>query len=527
MAIFGPPTKYTRQDLLDIVGQVFEDHWIRGLLADPSSSSVFAGMADMMLRVQDAVDTSVSIGLFLLSAPGIAPATSSVRINNPSAAATIEPNIRFRDDRGAIWRVESAVDIPAGPTTVDVPIRTDRGGYFLNSEVPLTFVSLDPLPNADMAIEASSLSVATGGTSPQLDILGDARGFPRASAESDTDYRTRLRFLDDAVSPQAITRAVTGILEQYPATSFIANLITRSGLRTVREPFRSLEQVEQENLNGLDAAFADDITFLDDTPGSGPILRSLADQCAFFDVLLPTPRDPNEARHFLDDGFFDDPTLGYRDLPPGEAILAPIAALAAELDRIRSACVRFRVIQGEDGILRRAPVDDSTGVIGSWQTQAGSTTLADMITSLQAFRGDEFYLQRSVGRGSSTFISFEDFLLDWPALVELPVSVTNVSIRARVRRADISETTEPILSIVVQPPSSGLGTTIIPGQTVDHDDWRDFVVVLEQNPITAAAWTVADVTGLFRIGLANTAAAGNTQELRVAGLSLAIEANYG
>lgn len=375
-----------------------------------------------------------------------------------------------------------------------------------------------------MVIVDTTLSTASGGTSPQLDTLGDERGFPRAPAESDIDYRTRLRFLEEQVTPSAISDAVIGILDQYESAKFIADLATRSGLRVVREPFRAIAQGEQVGLEGTNAAFCDDITFCDDV--LAPILRANQDVCAWFDITIPTPRDPNEARLFFEDGFFDDPLLGYPDLTQSEAITVPIATLAAELDRKRAACVLFRIIEGGDVELRRVPETGTTGVVGGWVTQAASAVLADLITSLQLFRGDDLYINTATGRGPGVGADAADFQVDYSALVEAPSSVSYVSLRMRVRRFDNAVGTSPDLGVLVQPPTAGAPVMVSVG-TVDHDDWREVEVLLEENPVTTAPWTVADLTGVFRIGVANISAIGPTEELRVADLSLAFEASYG
>lgn len=503
MADFGPPPKFTEQDLLDLLANTFEDHWIEGLLADPSSQSVFTAIAQMMLRVQDAVDNSTE-GLYILTAAGGARASSSVRISRASGggAAIIPATTRFQDSRGAIWNPSADFSYPPSGTAqdVDVPLVSDRRGYFVNSTEQITFVALDALPDPAMTITAVTTTTAVGGASPQLDELGNERGFPRSSGEDSQEYRLRLTNLPDAVSPKAITETLVAILDKYDDSRFIASLITQSGLSPIREPFRDPTHYNLEGLHGTDVAFFDDVTYFDDTHGHQ--LRSLEDACAFWDILLPTIT--------ISPGSTDD----------------PIREIVAELDRKRAFCVRFRIIVGEEIPLARTPNNQSpSGQVGDWSTNAGSTVFADIASSLEKFDADTTYATNQTGRGGGAVPAAGDLRVDFTAPFTPPVSISHVVLRASVARADAGASNGSLAFNFTD--ALGNGATILPGIPVGSDLFEQRFVILEENPALAAPWTVAHINGTIGVGLANVAAAGPTNEIRASQLVVEIFANYG
>lgn len=533
MAEFGPPPQITKDDLLDVLRRNFEAHWIEGLLTDPSSLSNFEGIIADLLRAQDALDENLYRGAFILTAPGRERATSTLRLTRPSGAAgTIEATTRFLDNRGAIWKPteDFAVALSGGPQTVDVPIETDRFGYYLNSFEVLTYRIIDELFDPNLVV-AVGPDVAADGTTAFLDQHGKERRTFRAPGETDQQYRNRIRFLEDQVSPVALANTVASVLDAFDVTRSIADLINKHGLRALVEPFTDGAQIARAGLLGTDPTFLDDAdpglgTFLDDLGGAS-VLRSREDACAWFDVFLPTPADPNEAQRFLDDAdgdfgsFADDVFL---DAPSTGAIAEAIAALADELDRRRAACVRFRIFLGED--LNLVANGDVEVQAGDW-TPDGNDAPATNLEALLSFDGDDSYAVTALGTGGGATIAAGDLAVSRPA-VPTPVSVERVILRARVRRNDVAAGVDPIAAFLVRPPTAGSTPRILPGVTLSDDAWREMVVVLEENPVTAAPWVVADVdSGAFQFGLANVAAAGATEELRASELTLDLVLNYG
>lgn len=456
-----------------------------------------------MLRVQDSVDNSTE-GLYLLTAASGSKANSNVRISRASGGSNvlITTAIRFQDNRGSIWRVAADFMYPASGVAqdVDVPVVSDRRGYFVNSEEQVTFVALDALPDAAMTITAVVSNTATGGTAPQLDELGNERGFPRSSGETGDAYRYRLTNLPDAVSPKAITETLVAILDQYPDSRFISNLMTQSGLAPIREPFREPAQYNLAGLHGSDTAYFDDITYFDDPHGH--LLRDLDDACAFWDILLPTIN--------LTPGTTDD----------------PIRALVAELDRKRAFCVRFRIIVGEAVNLARTPNSQSiSGQVGNWSSNTGSVVFADVASAIEKFDADTTYAVNQTGRGGAAAVNAGDLRVDFPAPFTAPMSISHVVLRASVARVDAGASNANLAFTFTD--ALGNGTTILPGIPVGSDLFESRFVILEENPALSLPWTVAHINGLIGVGLANVATAGPTNQMRVSQLVVEIFANYG
>lgn len=526
---FGPATPFTEDDLLDVLTRNLDHAWIGGLLEDPSSRSLFVGLVAAMLRCQTSGDNNLEIGGYILTATGRAPATSTVRLTRPGGVAgvpavALTTAVRFQDDRGMVWRPTAEYLLPAvapaGTWTGDVPITTERFGYFLNSFEPLVYVNIDALPDSNLEI-LDGVDPAIGGTSDFLDLHGSERSTPRAPGESDDDYRHRMLMLVDKVSPQALAETIIEVLDAYPVSKAIADQITRDGLRALREPFWDTAQPAQRNLLGSRVAFFDDPrVFLDDHDHQ---IRGPDDFLGWFDVFLPTFADPDEPRMFFDLSFLDDPFLGFPDMSSNPAIDEAIAALADELDRRRAAGVRFAIYYGADQILDRHPPLGSTVQAGDWTTVgAGSEPEA-----LESFEGDDTYVVSIVGRGNGAGLTAGDLTFELPALSSAPLAVRFVRMVARARRGTTGGAA-PDLAFLIRAVGAAAPVRTITIGPVDHEDWREYSYILEQNPDTAAPWTVADVSGgPMTGGVANAAAAGPTDQLRVSELYLEIVADYG
>lgn len=514
MADFGPPLQLTQDDLEDLLRRNFEAHWIEGLLADPSSLSLFRGAIAAMLRVQDAVDENFYRGTFILTAPGRARATSVVRLTRPSGAAgTVLAIDRFVDDRGAIWNpiADFLVPLSGGVQTVDVPIQTDRSGYYLNSFEPLTYQIVDALFDPALTVVTPSPQPAVGGRSPFLDQHGIERRTPRTPLESDADYANRMRFLEDAVSPKAMSELVGTVLDGFASTRAAADLIFRWGLRATREPFVDPAQNYQVGLGGTKLAFYDDVqpiplagtepdpgaTFIDDV--NGHMYREDEDSLAWLDVYLPMLS-----------------TVG---------IAPAIRALADELDRRRGGLVGVRIFFGLDTALLRQPPLGSLTAAGSWTDQVGAVTDAALTAALESYDGDDSYAVSVTGAAAADPVVAGDLRFTLPGPPS-PVTISHVRVRARVRRNQVGAAVDPLLRFVIQPTTAGAGERVGPTFTIDFDDYREIALILDENPITAAPWVIADVAGDFVVGVANAAAVGATDQLRVSDLSLEFVVNY-
>jgi len=542
----------TEADLLDVLRRNFEDHWIEGLLDDPSSRSIFVGMAAVMLRCQSAIDENLYRGAYILTAPGRAPATSTIRLfrTGGGAAGTIDVDVRILDEVGVVWRPSAAFAVPfAGiDQTIDLPITTDRVGHWLNSFEPPTFRLLDPV--FDPAFEViAGIDPAEDGRSPVLEQHGDERGRPRATGETAAQYRLRLRFLEDQVSPRALAEGVREILDGHDATKFLALLISLSGYRPVEETFREHAQPSQEGLTGRDGLFADDaITvggvsalrgFFDDP--SGGTLRDYTDALAWFDVRIPWFASLDETRLFYDDGFLDDPDYGYADAPADDSIVAPVTALVGELDERRPHCVLGRILFGEDVVMARHP-GDWGGIDFSWVTTlwltGGEDAPTDRLLAVRRFDADAAYIVSTTGQGAGAVVAAGDQVYEFTvALPTTPASISRVVLRAMVGRRDVGAGTDPELTFILEPATAGapvrllgLGSShgtlpVLVSDLFGSGPYQPVELILEENPIAAAPWAPADLVTL-RWGVANVAAVGPTEEMRISELVIEIHARY-
>lgn len=67
----------------------------------------------------------------------------------------------------------------------------------------------------DLRIDITQIEAFSGGRDDTLGLLGEERGVPKQTGESDDDYRERIANLADVVTPAAINRAINRILSPY------------------------------------------------------------------------------------------------------------------------------------------------------------------------------------------------------------------------------------------------------------------------------------------------------------------------
>lgn len=483
MAEFGPPEKLTRDDLIALFDRNFEDHWFETIRSDPSSFAAVEGLIAALLRLQDAVDENLSLGSFILTAQGAAPATTTVRLTrNTGAAGNIPANTRFADEFGNVYRTDTITAVAAvvvAPQIVDIPVTSEREGYYLNSFGPPTFRILDALFDSNLAPTAGP-TARTGGRTAFLDAHGAERLVPRAPGETDGTYRNRMLLLQDAVSPEAITATVISVLNQFTATQFITNAILQDGLRPVVEPFRDFSQNRQRGLYGEEGVFADAEDALDD-PFGGRI-RSLHEACGHFYVLLPTIADTDA-----------------------------VAALVDELDRRRGHCVRFCFLNGFPIPAVKTPNRFTTLIsAGSWADTTGLTTAEALGAAVEKYDGDDTYATSTVA-GALVF--------SVPGLVSTPASVQLLIVRAQVKRTTGTGTDPAVqFRLGIGAASQLIGSPL----TIDHTDYREYTIALQELP-GGGTITPAAVANTIQFGIEVTTAG---EPVRVSELVYELQVTY-
>lgn len=527
MATFGPPTPLTRDDFVDLLRRNFPDGYIDELSADPSSQSILEGFIAIALRLQTAVDYNLSTIQFITTAPEASASRSTMTVQRASGAAgTITAGLRAKDQRGILWRVSADVDVPLAATTqtIDVAVETERIGEYLDTLDPPTFTLLDDLFDAGFVV-VEGPDPADGGALDYLGQHGSERLTPRIEGETADQYRTRLRILEDVVSPQAMLAVVRATLGAFSVSSPLATWIDTFGYRPVRESFRSPEQTAVDGLDGDCAAFLDDSIYLDDP--AAPEIRDLEDALRWFDVFLPTIADPDEPRLFADDGYLDDPEFGYLDDPGTPGLLAAHTdALLAELDRHRALGVRFRIVIGAPIHFARHLSQGDLSSIGDWSDADGNTAEADIQSATERFDGDTDYALCTTGAGTGSAVAPGDLLFEFPALPAF-LSVERVVLRCRARQSDVGAGSDANLQFVLAPTTAGAAERVGAVYAPDKALYREFSATFTENPITAAPWTVGDLSGTLLAGVANVGTVGATEELRVSEFLLELVLNYG
>lgn len=87
--------------------------------------------------------------------------------------------------------------------------------HVLPGEVDTIKTLVEDPPLGDLSIRVRQAFPLAGGRDAALDQLGDERGLPRDTGESDQAYRARISALPDIISPDAISRACKRAFDPY------------------------------------------------------------------------------------------------------------------------------------------------------------------------------------------------------------------------------------------------------------------------------------------------------------------------
>jgi len=115
---------------------------------------------------------------------------------------------------------------PAVPATSPSLITLDRLDY---DEASVAGTDGLVIEIADLGIDAVIVEPLTGGRHGELDMLASERGQGRASGENDDTLRRRVGDLVDVVSPDAIVRTVSGILDPLGVPFTLVEIGTLEG----------------------------------------------------------------------------------------------------------------------------------------------------------------------------------------------------------------------------------------------------------------------------------------------------------
>jgi hypothetical protein len=355
-----------KADLIDLLRRTNDPNWIDPLLADPDSAAVWAGLLAcgeyMSARLQADCDAA-TISL----APGVRPATAVLTLVRTASGigGVIPAGYLFQDSRGILVASQTPITVPSGALTVTVAVQSLRQTELANTIADPGFVlaptgnppvldtggtnaliSLSPAPGGYPPVVSTTFTTVQSstpldlGASDYLAAHGRERGQQRQSNEPDGLYRTRVRNVQDAVSPIALSQGVGGAAQA-------------KGLPTIllREPFNDLASSGLKIAYGLD--FFDTIFFEDgvhntdflDDAGVVPY-RELDRSPRYFRLELRSPTtDPVTGGQLFETGSTEyalsGSPAGWPDVNTRPSVISALMAVVEEANRKRAGGVSF------------------------------------------------------------------------------------------------------------------------------------------------------------------------------------------
>ena len=338
-----PPA--TQQDLLDLLTRTTDPGWLSGMLNQPDGHAIVNAWLAIFAQASVAVSGQVDCSM-IATAPTGAPGNCTLTLQRTTTGTTgtIPKGYTFVTNLLTSLVVETDTPIGSGQTSVAIPLVTVRQIDLVNTVVPafddlLTVGAYpdailgtgNPSPPLDSSGNALlggthvagysltyvSSSPITGASSDWLSAHGAERSCYRQQGEDGESYRARVRLIPDAVSPNAVARAVDGPANVLPT-------------RWLAEPFNDGADPDVRlalNLGWFDSFFWD-VDFLDDwlgVPASGAAIgkRPIAtletpgmrESRAYVRLdLVGDLTDPDGFLWYWDAGYFDDTAWGFFDV---------------------------------------------------------------------------------------------------------------------------------------------------------------------------------------------------------------------
>ena len=362
----------TTTDLLALLNRTMDPAWIEAIQSTADGAAVINALLAIGARVSQVVDdggTSANISLASGGLPGTCAVTFTRTVGN--LGFTLPKGYPFVTVNGVRLVTPIEVVYIAPTTTFIVPLVTLRNAEAINTGLDAAFTTgltgdvisgagapvvtdgaaikvLGP-PGSGVAGDCAvtSATAITGSISDWLAAIGTERGQQRQAYETTEYYRARVRNLADAVSPKAISAAVNGIVDRRDM-----------GPAYFVETFDSGEDAATRALYNLalwnpyygesDVAlryFWD--TFVSVFAGArvDPVLSvSNREARAYFQIEMPgVYPEGTEYRFYSDDGYFDDPVVGFADVGAEQAFAVYMSAYE-EANRKRAGGVQFDIL---------------------------------------------------------------------------------------------------------------------------------------------------------------------------------------
>ena len=377
----------TQADALAVLERNCDSAWLRGHLNDPNGQAVInpwlaVGEAASAALTEQAATCQIS------EAPAGRPGVATLTLHRAVVLTTglIPKGFRFRTSIGvdlvttadvAVGNLQADVTLPLATlrklelvNTIDPafdremdagdlldPILSPDGGGVLNSAGQLLLGPdgwIDPLGGLHAAglqtFTYFSSTAITGAVGDWLEVLGRERLQQRQAGESDGAYRARVRNIQDAVTPIAISQGVQSAASH-------ANLAQIIVLETVN-PEASAATMAANLLALADSPFLDESvtigqsSFLDDPVGMAAAVKlpwrslemvGIRESRAYFRCCLAGPLvEPDGSIMYADAAYLDDPWWGYPEVTPTlhPLLFGALMGVAEEANRKRAGGVQ-------------------------------------------------------------------------------------------------------------------------------------------------------------------------------------------
>lgn len=232
IALSQPLPAYTQQDILDLFDRLLPDHYLAPLKSPGPGYEYLQGVAAMIARVSEAI-AHVGNGNYALIATGGSFATATVEFYRATAihgAVILKAGTKVQTVHGFTYILQDDVSFGVGDLgphaatvkslnknwTYNLPGQFTRSnGEIVPGSIDRISVPLMVPAFGDPTIQVRQTTDAVGGSAAMLDGLGDNRGVYRRTGETDEQYRPRIVFLPEVVSPTAINLAISNILQPF------------------------------------------------------------------------------------------------------------------------------------------------------------------------------------------------------------------------------------------------------------------------------------------------------------------------
>ena len=283
----------------------------------PTIDGVALGANDRVLLTGQS--TQAQNGLWVASS-GAWARPEDFLVSSAVLAGMLVPVAQGTSHAGQLWQLTTAPPYVLGTT----PLAFAQVGLF--ATVFTTIGPSDPIQ---------------GAAADYLSVWGSERGQLRQNGETETSYRQRVRNMPDAVSPIAVAQSAQQAAQQLGLPPVL-----------VLEPFEDGATPALKahyGLGSFGAMFGDDPNFgFFDDPESGLFGLDRRMATAYFEVQLQDlVADPSGFEFFFDDdGFGDDPVLGFPEGSPSLplAVTSALLALYQDVANKKAGGVQFDVV---------------------------------------------------------------------------------------------------------------------------------------------------------------------------------------